>query len=61
MGRELPARGSAEQHAVVDGASSLLLSLFGDRAARARSSVGVEEAMFGIALELEMVAEAMEP
>lgn len=33
--------GLNQQHLVVDGASSLLLSLFGDRDAHARSSVGV--------------------
>lgn len=33
--------GLNQQHLVVDGASSLLLSLFGDRDAHARSSVDV--------------------
>lgn len=52
------APGFSEQHVVMDGASSLLLSLFGDRGAHARSSVGVAELPLGIAVEVEMVAEA---
>ncbi len=61
----LPARRSAGRHVVVDGASSLLLSLFGDGGAHAclmaGSSVGVVELPFDIAVEVEMVAEVMCP
>ena len=62
----LPARRSAGRHVVVDGASSLLLSLFGDGGAHAcpraaSSSVGVVELPFDIAVEVEMVAEVMGP
>lgn len=53
--------GFNQQHVVVDGASSLLLSLFGDRGAHARSSVGVAELPLNIAVEVEMVAEVMGP
>src|SRR3970282_2187441 len=49
--------GFSQQHVVVDGASSFLLSLFGDRGAHARSSVGVAELPFNIAVEVEMIVE----
>ena len=65
MGLELPARRSAGQYVVVDGASSLLLSLFGDTRAdacpRAGSSMGVAELAFDITAEVEMVAEVTGP
>ena len=49
--------GFSQQHVVVDGASSFLLSLFGNRGAHARSSVGVAELPFNIAVEVEMIVE----
>ena len=49
--------GFSQQHVVVDGASSFLLELFGDRGAHARSSVGVAELPFNIAVEVEMIVE----
>lgn len=49
---------AAGQHVVVDGASSFLLSLFGNRGAHARSSVGVAELPFNIPVEVEMIVEA---
>jgi enamine deaminase RidA (YjgF/YER057c/UK114 family) len=49
--------GFNQQPAVVDGASSLLLSLYGDRGAHARSAVGVAELPFNIPVEVEMVVE----
>lgn len=52
------APGFTQQHVVMDGASGLLLSLFGDRGAHARSSVGVAELPMDIAVEVELVAEA---
>jgi enamine deaminase RidA (YjgF/YER057c/UK114 family) len=41
--------------AVVDGASALLLDLFGDRGGHARSAVGVAALPLGFAVEVEMV------
>jgi len=49
--------GFSQQPAVVDGASSFLLSLYGDRGAHARSAVGVAELPFNIPVEVEMVVE----
>ena len=43
--------------AVVDGASSLLLELFGDRGGHARTAVGVAALPLGFAVEVEMVVE----
>jgi enamine deaminase RidA (YjgF/YER057c/UK114 family) len=43
--------------AVVDGASALLLELFGDRGRHARSAVGVLALPLGFAVELEMVVQ----
>ena len=51
------APGFGEQPKVIDGASGLLISLFGDRGRHARSAVGVAELPFNIAVELEMVAQ----
>jgi enamine deaminase RidA (YjgF/YER057c/UK114 family) len=53
--------GFSQQHVVVDGASSFLLSLFGNRGAHARSSVGVAELPFNIPVEVEMIVEAAGP
>ena len=41
--------------AVVDGASALLVDLFGDRGRHARSAVGVAALPLGFAVEVEMV------
>jgi enamine deaminase RidA (YjgF/YER057c/UK114 family) len=51
------APGFSQQHVVMDGASALLLSLYGDRGRHARSSVGVAELPFNIAVEVEMVVQ----
>lgn len=51
------APGFGEQPKVIDGASELLISLFGDRGRHARSAVGVAELPFNIAVELEMVVQ----
>jgi enamine deaminase RidA (YjgF/YER057c/UK114 family) len=40
---------------VVDGASTLLVELFGDRGRHARSAVGVAALPLGFAVELELV------
>ena len=51
------APGFTQQHVVMEGASGLLVSLFGDRGVHARSSVGMAELPFNIAVEVEMVVE----
>lgn len=54
------APGFHEQHVVMDGASGLLLELFGDRGMHARSSVGMAELPMNIAVEVEMIVAARE-
>lgn len=44
-----------EQPAVVDGASDLLVELFGDAGRHARTATGVAQLPFGAAVQLEMV------
>ena len=51
------APGFNQQPAVIDGASRLLISLFGDRGRHARSAVGMAELPFDIAVEIEMVVQ----
>ena len=45
------------QSAVIDGASSLLVELLGDRGRHARSSIGVAELPMGAVLEIEAILE----
>jgi enamine deaminase RidA (YjgF/YER057c/UK114 family) len=52
------APGFNQQPAVMDGASGLLLELFGERGQHARSAVGVAELPMDIAVEVEMIVEA---
>ncbi len=52
------APGFSQQHVVMDGASTLLLSLFGEQGVHARSSIGVAELPLNIAVEVEMIVEA---
>ena len=51
------APGFGEQPKVIDGASELLISLFGDSGRHARSAVGMAELPFNIAVEVEMVVQ----
>jgi enamine deaminase RidA (YjgF/YER057c/UK114 family) len=44
--------------AVVNGASDLLIGVFGESGAHARSAIGVQSLPKGIAVEVEMIAEA---
>jgi enamine deaminase RidA (YjgF/YER057c/UK114 family) len=44
-----------EQPAVVDGASDLLVELFGEQGRHARTATGVAQLPFGAAVQLEMV------
>ena len=56
------APGFNQQHVVMDGASALLLELFGEtKGAHARSSVGMAELPLNIAVEVEMIVEAPAP
>jgi len=52
------APGFNQQPAVMDGASGLLIELFGERGQHARSAVGVAELPMDIAVEVEMIVEA---
>ncbi len=51
------APGFHRQHIVANGASDLLMSVFGELGAHARSAVSAPELPFGIAVELELVIE----
>ena len=51
------AKGFTDQPKVVDGASTLLVELFGERGQHARAAVGVNELPLGSAVELEMIVE----
>jgi enamine deaminase RidA (YjgF/YER057c/UK114 family) len=46
-----------EPHVVANGASELLLEVFGDRGAHARSALGVSQVPFGCCVEIEMVVD----
>ncbi|HEY4136415.1 MAG TPA: RidA family protein [Alphaproteobacteria bacterium] len=47
----------AEQPAVINGASDLLVQIFGDRGKHARAAVGVASLPFGVAVEVDAVVE----
>jgi len=42
---------------VIDGCSDLLVDIFGDRGRHTRSAVGLAELPFGIAVEIELIAQ----
>lgn len=48
-----------EPHVVANGASELLLEIFGERGSHARSAFGVAQIPFGACVEIEMVVEAV--
>lgn len=53
-------RDFVEQHRVANGASDLIVALFGpERGAHARSAIGVPSLPFGISVEVEMVVEVI--
>ena len=56
LGMVNSAPGFAEQHLVMNGASDLLVSVFGDAGRHARSSVGMAELPMNIAVEVELIA-----
>ena len=49
------AKGFGEQPLVVNGASELLLEIFGERGKHARAALGTSELPFGAPVELEMI------
>ncbi len=51
------APGFVQQHVVMNGASDVLISIFGESGRHARSSVGIAELPMNIAVEVEMVVE----
>ena len=46
-----------EQHLVADGASELLVEVFGDKGKHARAAFGVAQIPFGSCVEIDLVAE----
>lgn len=46
-----------DQPQVINGASDLLVALYGERGRHARSAVGMNQLPFGIAVEIEMIVE----
>ncbi|MCU1353114.1 MAG: endoribonuclease [Acidimicrobiales bacterium] len=57
LGMVNAAPGFDQLPAVVDGCSDLLVEVFGDRGRHARSAVGMAELPFGIAVEVELIAQ----
>lgn len=51
------APGFDQMPAVIDGCSDLLLEVFGEAGRHTRSAVGLAELPFGIAVEIELIAE----
>lgn len=49
-----------EQHLVANGASELMVEVFGDRGKHARSAFGVAQVPFGSCVEIELIAEVRE-
>lgn len=48
-----------EQHLVANGASELLVEVFGDKGKHARSAFGVAQIPFGSCVEIELIAEVV--
>jgi enamine deaminase RidA (YjgF/YER057c/UK114 family) len=48
-----------EQHLVANGASELLIEVFGDKGKHARAAFGVAQIPFGSCVEIELVAEVV--
>lgn len=57
LGMVRSAEGFTDQPKVIDGASDLLVRIFGERGRHARSAVGMAELPFGIPVEIEMILE----
>lgn len=60
LGMVNSAPGFTRQPSVIDGASELLLDVFGDKGRHARSAVGVASLPVGMAVEIELIAEVLE-
>ncbi len=54
------APGFHQMPAVIDGCSDLLIDVFGDSGRHTRSAVGLSELPFGIAVEIELIAQLHE-
>lgn len=54
------AQGFVQQPQVIEGASALLLQLFGQQGRHARSAIGVAELPFGASVEVELIARLKE-
>jgi enamine deaminase RidA (YjgF/YER057c/UK114 family) len=50
-----------EPHVVANGASELFLEIFGDRGTHARSAFGVAQTPFGGCVEIDLIAEIIDP
>jgi enamine deaminase RidA (YjgF/YER057c/UK114 family) len=50
-----------ESHVVANGASELFLEIFGERGAHARTSHGGAEIPFGACVEVDLIAELLDP
>lgn len=61
LGFVASAPGFGDQPLVMNGASELLLEVFGDRGRHARSAIGVNELPRHIAVEIEMIVELLPP
>jgi len=48
----------SEQHLVANGASELLVEVFGDKGLHARSAFGVAQLPLGACVEIELIVEA---
>ncbi|MCY0388597.1 RidA family protein [Robbsia sp. Bb-Pol-6] len=48
-----------EQHLVTNGASELMVEVFGEQGKHARSAFGVAQLPFGVCVEIEMIAELL--
>jgi enamine deaminase RidA (YjgF/YER057c/UK114 family) len=51
--------GFTEQHLVANGASELLVEVFGDKGPHARSAFGVAQIPLGACVEIELIAEVL--
>jgi enamine deaminase RidA (YjgF/YER057c/UK114 family) len=61
LGFVASAPGFGDQPLVMNGASELLIEVFGDRGRHARSAIGVNELPRHIAVEIEMIVELLPP
>ncbi|MFZ5877655.1 MAG: RidA family protein [Nitrospirota bacterium] len=60
-GHVASADGFTQQPAVVNGASDLLVAIFGDAGRHARLALGASELPLGAAIELELIVQARSP